>query len=73
MGSTDIDGFVWAFGYRKKKDVNMSLTLFDQVAFLDFEASSLDYDSWPIEVGLSWINAECGVETCASPIRSAPD
>ena len=38
------------------------------ICFVDFEASSLSRDSWPIEVGLSWI--ENGrVKTWASLIR----
>lgn len=29
-----------------------------RTVFLDFEASSLDVDSWPIEIGLSWIEGD---------------
>ncbi len=34
----------------------MLALLCEQYAFLDFEASSLDHDSWPIDVMLSRIN-----------------
>jgi len=44
-----------------------------RVAFLDFEASSLDRDGWPIEIGLSWINSNLQIQTYASLIRPAPD
>ena len=41
-------------------------------AAMDFEASSLAPDSWPIEVGLSWLeNGE--LQTWSSLIRPAPD
>ena len=46
---------------------------FLQFAFLDFEASSLDEDSWPIEVGLSWIDRHLDVQTFQSLIRPAPE
>tara|TARA_R110002051_G_scaffold269781_1_gene330025 strand:- start:196 stop:735 length:540 start_codon:yes stop_codon:yes gene_type:complete len=46
---------------------------FLQFAFLDFEASSLDEDSWPIEVGLSWIDQNLDVQTFQSLIRPAPE
>lgn len=39
--------------------------------FLDFEASSLAADSWPVEIGLSSVSLE-GVETWASLIRPRP-
>lgn len=42
---------------------------FQRFAFLDFEASSLDRDSWPIEVGLSWIDERHEVQTFESLIR----
>jgi DNA polymerase-3 subunit epsilon len=51
----------------------MSPTFIEKFAFLDFEASSLDGDSWPIEVGLSWINADLSVDTYERLIRPAPD
>ena len=41
-------------------------------AALDFEASSLAQDSWPIEVGLSWLK-NGDVRTWSSLIRPAPD
>ena len=40
--------------------------------FIDFEASGLGANSWPIEVGLSWIESD-GVKTWSSLIRPAPD
>jgi DNA polymerase III epsilon subunit-like protein len=43
------------------------------VAFLDFEASSLDPDSWPIEVGLSWIDHNLEVQTYHSLIKPVPE
>jgi DNA polymerase III epsilon subunit-like protein len=45
--------------------------ILDQVVFLDFEASSLDPDSWPVEVGLSWITQDLDVRTYDSLIRPA--
>jgi len=44
----------------------------ESYAMLDFEASSLSLESWPVEVGLSWIE---GVETktWSSFIRPAPE
>ncbi|MCR8827326.1 exonuclease domain-containing protein [Photobacterium sp. TY 1-4] len=41
-------------------------------AALDFEASSLAQDSWPIEVGLSWME-NGDVRTWSSLIRPAPE
>ncbi len=41
-------------------------------AALDFEASSLMQDSWPIEVGLSWLE-NGDVRTWSSLIQPAPD
>lgn len=46
---------------------------FLSVAFLDFEASSLDPDSWPIEVGLSWIDLNLEVQTYHSLIKPVPE
>lgn len=42
---------------------------FLHVAFLDFEASSLDANSWPIEIGLSGIDQNREVQTFESSIR----
>ena len=39
----------------------------DTIIFLDFEASSLAADSWPIEIGLSWIESGA-VQTWSSLI-----
>ena len=44
----------------------------EDFACLDFEASSLSLRSWPIEVGLSWIDAG-KVQTWSSLIRPEPD
>ena len=46
---------------------------FDRFAFLDFEASSLDANSWPIEVGLSWVTSDYEVKTYESLIKPSPD
>tara|TARA_B110000908_G_C10212937_1_gene431221 strand:+ start:711 stop:1235 length:525 start_codon:yes stop_codon:yes gene_type:complete len=46
---------------------------FLSVAFLDFEASSLDPDSWPTEVGLSWIDRNLEVQTYHSLILPVPE
>ncbi len=46
---------------------------FYRVAFLDFEASSLAPDSWPIEVGLSWIDRNLEVQTYHSLIQPVPE
>lgn len=43
----------------------------ENFAILDFEASSLSQESWPIEVGLSWI-ANSYVQTWSSLIRPNP-
>lgn len=45
---------------------------FQSIAFIDFEASSLSEDSWPIEVGLSWITADESIRTLAWRIRREP-
>lgn len=42
---------------------------FLRVAFLDFEASSLEAEGWPIEVGLSWIDEALEIQTFNSLIR----
>ena len=52
--------------------VTPKLQPFQRFAFLDFEASSLDRDSWPIEVGLSWIDDSHEIQTFESLIRPAP-
>ena len=41
-------------------------------AILDFEASSLSAQSWPIEIGLSWIERDT-LQTWHSLIRPAPE
>lgn len=43
-----------------------------RTVFLDFEASSLEPEGWPIEVGLSWIEVD-RVITDARLIRPQPD
>lgn len=48
----------------------MTRTHIEKFAVLDFEASSLSADSWPIEVGLSWIE-NGSVRTWSSLIRPA--
>lgn len=40
--------------------------------FIDFEASGLGPNSWPIEVGLAWIEGD-GVKTWSSLIRPVAD
>lgn len=45
---------------------------YEGYAALDFEASSLSSSSWPIEVGISWIEAG-RVRTWSSLIQPAPD
>lgn len=51
----------------------MTNKLYSKVAFLDFEASSLDTDSWPVEIGLSWVDQNLEVQTYESLIRPAPE
>jgi len=51
----------------------MTVIPFENYVFLDFEASSLDRNSWPIELGVSWITADLQVETYASLIKPSPD
>ncbi|KIN60460.1 Exonuclease superfamily [Sulfitobacter noctilucae] len=51
----------------------MTNKLYTKVAFLDFEASSLDKDSWPVEIGLSWVDQNLDVQTFESLIRPAPE
>lgn len=50
---------------------NTSIMAFDRFAILDFEASSLSAESWPIEIGLSWIEGG-EVRTWSSLIRPDP-
>lgn len=50
---------------------SMTKASIDNFAILDFEASSLSQESWPIEVGLSWI-ANSRVQTWSSLIRPDP-
>ena len=44
----------------------------EQFIFMDFEASGLGPQSWPIEIGLSWIEGGA-VKTWSSLIRPEPD
>jgi len=44
----------------------------EKFATLDFEASSLSLESWPIEVGLSWLEGD-KVRTWSTLIRPVPD
>jgi DNA polymerase-3 subunit epsilon len=46
---------------------------FDRFAFFDFEASSLDANSWPIDVGLSWVTSDYEVKTHESLIMPSLD
>lgn len=39
---------------------------------IDFEASSLTPESWPIEIGLSWIDGQGSVHSWSSLIRPHP-
>jgi DNA polymerase-3 subunit epsilon len=47
--------------------------LYLRFAFLDFEASSLGLDSWPVEIGLSWIDQNLEVQTFESLIQPDPE
>ena len=49
----------------------MTKASIENFAILDFEASSLSQESWPIEVGLSWI-ANGHVQTWSSLIQPSP-
>ena len=46
--------------------------MFRAPVFIDFEASSLADDSWPIEVGISWLDSK-RVTTHSSLIRPRPE
>ncbi|SFD95253.1 hypothetical protein SAMN04488523_1045 [Sulfitobacter brevis] len=46
--------------------------MFKTPVFIDFEASSLAEDSWPIEVGLAWLDGR-KIITHSSLIRPRPD
>ena len=51
------------------------MRMMDIVA-IDFEASSLARDSWPIEIGLAWLDltsSDPKIETWSSLIRPEPD
>lgn len=59
----------------KKLKEDKKLTHVSEVenyAMLDFEASSLSLESWPIEVGLSWLEGG-ETQTWSSLIRPAPE
>ncbi|GGE29115.1 hypothetical protein GCM10011360_16550 [Primorskyibacter flagellatus] len=47
--------------------------LLSEVVFLDFEASSLAPDGWPIEIGLTWIDELDELVTWSSLIRPHPN
>ena len=51
----------------------MQKPLFLRIAFLDFEASGLDAEGWPIEVGLCWIDGNLDIQTFDSLIRPVPE
>ncbi|MFX4300028.1 hypothetical protein [Pseudosulfitobacter pseudonitzschiae] len=44
----------------------------EDLVFVDFEASSLEEDSWPVEVGMAWIEGNT-VQSWSSLICPAPD
>jgi DNA polymerase III subunit epsilon len=44
----------------------------NNLIFLDFEASSLSSNSWPVEIGLSWLRDDGEVESHARYIRRFP-
>ena len=46
--------------------------LLNEVVFLDLEASSLEPDGWPIEIGLTWIDELDELVTWSSLIRPHP-
>lgn len=50
---------------------HMEISSIEKFATLDFEASSLSPQGWPVEIGLSWIE-HGSVQTWSSLIRPAP-
>lgn len=40
--------------------------------FLDFEASSLAQDSWPIELGMAWVDGQGALVSCGCLIKPDP-
>ena len=46
---------------------------FDRFVFLDFEASGLGPQSWPIELGVSWIAPDLKVHTYSNLVRPSGD
>jgi DNA polymerase III subunit epsilon len=42
------------------------------IIFIDFEASSLDDDSWPIEIGLAWIDEKEKLRSASKLIKPHP-
>ena len=53
---------------RMLRQINISTMETNTIIFIDFEASSLSSESWPIEIGLSWIEGGA-VRTWSSLIR----
>ncbi|SIS60318.1 Exonuclease [Roseivivax lentus] len=47
--------------------------MFEDPVFIDFEASSLDDDSWPIEVGIAWLNDNGKVIVHSKLIKPKPE
>lgn len=43
-----------------------------EVIFIDFEASSLSDDSWPIEIGYAWLNEKGKLRSCSKLIKPHP-
>lgn len=41
-----------------------------EIVFLDLEASSLDADSWPIEIGVPWIDETSALYTSLTRRRA---
>lgn len=61
--------------FTTKTNVRQTMTKLphEQFVFLDFEASGLGPQSWPIELGVSWITSDLKVETYANLIKPAFD